>query len=107
MKKKYISFYKKIKLDECKDKNGKTKNVMREIRFIDSFRFMADSLGALSKNLKKEQCKNIGKFYSGKKLDLLLRKACIPMIGWTLLINFLKHNYLQKNHSFQSCTVKE
>ena len=39
---KYISFSKKMKVDECKDEKGKIKNVMREIRFSDSFRFMSD-----------------------------------------------------------------
>ena len=51
---KYISFSKKMKVDEYKDEKGKIKNVMRETRFIDSFRFMPDSLNALLKNLKKE-----------------------------------------------------
>jgi len=39
---------------------------------------MASSLDALTKNLTKEQCNNIGIEYSGKQLDLLLRKNCYP-----------------------------
>ncbi|XP_065642381.1 uncharacterized protein LOC136074013 [Hydra vulgaris] len=37
-----------------------------------------ENLDALSKNLAKDQCKNIGKLYSGKKLDLLLIKGVYP-----------------------------
>jgi len=48
------------------------------LQFIDSFKFIASSLDALTKNLTKEQCKTIGKNYSEKKLDLLLRKGCYP-----------------------------
>ena len=39
---------------------------------------MPSSLDALSKNLRKEQCKNLGEFYKGRKLDLLLRKGVYP-----------------------------
>jgi len=36
---------------------------------------MALSLNALSRNIHKDQCKNLNKFYSGKRRDLLLRKG--------------------------------
>src|ERR1043165_5429652 len=39
---------------------------------------MPSSLDALSRNLSKEQCKNLGKQFSGKQLDLLLRKGVYP-----------------------------
>ena len=39
---------------------------------------MPSSLCALSKNLSKEQCKNDGARYSGRQLDLLLRKGVYP-----------------------------
>ena len=65
-------------MDEYIDKGGKIRKIKREIRFIDNYRFMSGSLDALSKNLKKDQFKNIGKFYSRKKLDLLLRKGVYP-----------------------------
>ena len=48
---KYISFSKKIKVKEYKDEEGKIIEIKREIHFIDSFRFMSDSLDASSKNL--------------------------------------------------------
>lgn len=76
---KYISFSREIVVDEFIDKKtGKQVQVKRELRFIDSFRFMGTSLDALSKNLTKEQCKNIASRYSGKQLDLLLRKGVYP-----------------------------
>ncbi|XP_065662566.1 uncharacterized protein LOC136085205 [Hydra vulgaris] len=59
-------------------KEGKKFEVKRELRFLDSYRFMPFSLDALLKNLTKDQCKNIIKLYSGKQLDLLLRKGAFP-----------------------------
>ena len=75
---KYISFSREVIVDKFVNKEGKSVQVKRELRFIDSFRFMASSLDTLSKNLSKEQCKNINNKYSGKKLDLLLRKGVYP-----------------------------
>ncbi|XP_065663019.1 uncharacterized protein LOC136085623 [Hydra vulgaris] len=74
---KYISFSRDLKVGEY-IKDGKNVEVKRELYFLDSYRFMSDSLDALSKNLSKDKCKNIGKLYSGKKLDLLLRKGVYP-----------------------------
>jgi len=71
---KYISFSKEITVGTYEDQEGRQVQVKRELRFIDSFKFMASSLDALAKNITKEQCKNIGMNYSGKQLDLLLRK---------------------------------
>ena len=57
--KKTISFSKKVIVDKFMKKttnnDGKEKPVKRELRFIDSFRFMATSLDALSKNLSADQ----------------------------------------------------
>ena len=76
---KYISFSREVIVGEYFSlEKGKKVPVKRELRFIDSFRFMASSLDTLSKNLSKQQCKNIGSKYSGKKLDLLLRKGVYP-----------------------------
>ena len=50
---KYISFSKKIKVDEYKSrKNGETFSVNFEIRFIDSFKFLQTSLANLVSNLQ-------------------------------------------------------
>ncbi|XP_065653024.1 uncharacterized protein LOC136080335 [Hydra vulgaris] len=61
---KYISFCREIKVREFIDNEAKKVEVKRELCFLD-YRFMSDSLDGLSNNLKKDQCKNIGKLYSG------------------------------------------
>jgi hypothetical protein len=48
---KYISFTKEIEVDEFRGKDGKKKKVKRELRFLDSFKFMASSLDKLVKGL--------------------------------------------------------
>jgi soluble cytochrome b562 len=60
---KYISFnYKEFKIYQ---KDGKTKQyVSHEIRFLDSFAFMASSLDGLSKNLNEGQFKITKAHYS-------------------------------------------
>ena len=79
----YISISRQVIVDECEKKEKETDKVKkikmtRDLRFIDSLRFMPSSLDALSKNLSKEQCKNVGSRYSGRQLDLLLRKGVYP-----------------------------
>ena len=66
---KYISFSKKIKVGEYKDKKGIIQNLLFEIRFIDSFAFMASSLGNLSDNLhpKSKQIINLNETFN--KID--------------------------------------
>ena len=51
----YISFTKQVIVDKFENKEGKEVNVKRELRFIDSLRFMASSLDKLSSNLKIDQ----------------------------------------------------
>jgi hypothetical protein len=75
---KYISFSKEVEVDRFINKEGKEVIVKRELRFIDSFRFMPSSLDALVKNLHKDQCKNLNRFFSGTQRDLLLRKGVYP-----------------------------
>ncbi|XP_065658700.1 uncharacterized protein LOC136083224 [Hydra vulgaris] len=98
---KYISFSRKIKVDEY-IKEGKKFEVKRDLRLLDSsYRFMPSSLNALSKNLSKDQCKNIGKLYSKKKLDLLLRKGVNPY-DWVNSINRFNETQLPPKESFFS-----
>ena len=75
---KYISFTKNVTVDKFKNKEGKEINVTRELRFIDSFRFMASSLDTLTKNLKPEQCKTLNKHFKGERRNLLLKKGIYP-----------------------------
>ena len=76
---KYISFSKEIVVDSY-DKDGKKVEVKHEIRFLDSFKFMASSLGGLVDNLKKS---GLDKFvYLEKefkeKFELLTQKGIYP-----------------------------
>ena len=74
----YISFTKKVKVDEniVKDETGNFKynSVYFNLRFLDSFKFMASSLDSLSKNLNDFPiCRNIGGLE-----DRHLRKGIYP-----------------------------
>ncbi|XP_065652769.1 uncharacterized protein LOC136080089 [Hydra vulgaris] len=100
-KEKYISFSREIKIGEFTNKEGKNFEIKRELRFLDSYRFMPSSLDALSKNLTKDQCKNIGKLYSGKQLDLLLIKGIYPY-DWVDSVDKFNETQLPPKESFFS-----
>ena len=76
---KYISFSKDIVVGEYKNKKGEKVEVKHEIRFLDSFKFMASSLDSLVGNLGLEKLiqtkKNLG-----KKLSCFQEKEFILMI---------------------------
>ena len=63
----YISFSKEVVVDKCV-KDEKEIIVKRELRFIDSFKFMASSLDTLAKNLSEDQYKSLGRIYYGLSL---------------------------------------
>ena len=73
----YISLSKNIVVDTY-IKEGKKVDGKRNIRFIDSFRFMATSLDSLVSNLSKESFKNLSRYYEGEQLQLLLIKGLFP-----------------------------
>ena len=73
-----ISFTKQVIVGKFVNEEGKEVNVKRELRFIDSLRFMASSLDNLSSNQKINQFVNLKKYYSGNQLSLLLRKGVYP-----------------------------
>ena len=83
---KYISFSKKIQVGtypkKALDENGdifyEQKPIYHAIRFIDSFKFMATSLEKLVNNLPKDDCIDLGLYYSGNKYYLLARKGVYP-----------------------------
>ena len=76
---KYISFTKTIVIDRFKNKQGKIIDVKRDLRFIDSFKFMSTSLAKLASNLSPEKFFILKKFFpEEKKLDLVLRKGVYP-----------------------------
>ena len=79
---KYISFYKKIKVDEYVNKKGVIVPLNFEIRFIDSFKFMQFSLdylvnALLGKDKKIKDFINLKREYK-EHAELLARKGIYP-----------------------------
>ena len=76
---KYISFSKTIKVGTYLDKKtAQYKDKTFKIRFIDSFKFMASSLGALVNNLPKDPFNNLDKYYTKEEAELIKRKGFYP-----------------------------
>ena len=85
---KYITFSKSIPVNTYTDKKGKEKNIMFEIKFVDSLAFMADSLENLAKNLKsgcktieqqREVFKNTSKhFKNDNQFSMMTEKGVYP-----------------------------
>ena len=85
---KYISFSREIIVDEFTNTQGKRVVVKRELRFLDSFRFMPSSLDSLTKNLSRDQFIHLREFgekqlkklnnYTKSNLDLLIKKGVYP-----------------------------
>ncbi|XP_022810632.1 uncharacterized protein LOC111347672 [Stylophora pistillata] len=102
---KYISFTKHVVVDKFFNKEEeKDVVVKRELRFIDSFKFMASSLDKLVNNLVKKGesfFENTGKYYSGEKLKLLMRKGVYPY-EWVDSIHKLDEPQLPPKESFFS-----
>lgn len=48
------------------------------VHFLDSYRFMASSLSALSNNLPRENFKHVAKFYKNEKFHLACQKGIFP-----------------------------
>ena len=75
---KYISFSKKIKVDEYKSrKTGEMVSLNFEIRFIDSFKFLQTSLANLVGNLQPDDFHNTKEIMK-ENVDLLTRKGVYP-----------------------------
>ena len=74
---KYISFTKRIQIRSYKEK-GETKPLYHQIRFIDSFKFMSESLDNLVNNLPKDDFNNVKRYYAEDKLSLVPRKGVYP-----------------------------
>ena len=73
---KYISFTKKIIVDTFTNKEGEEIEVKRDLRFIDSFKFLLTGLDKLVANLTDYP--EISKFFQDPQLQLLLRKGVYP-----------------------------
>ena len=75
---KYISFSKKVKVDEYKSrKNGEIVSLNFEIRFIDSFKFLQTSLAYLVSNLQPSDFRNT-KAIIKDNFSLLTQKGVYP-----------------------------
>ena len=75
---KYISFSKKIKVDEyVSRRSGKTMSIYFEIRFIDSFKFLQSSLANLVRNLQPNDFNNTRMVFKNN-LELITRKGVNP-----------------------------
>ena len=74
---KYISFSKEIVVGEYENRKGEKRKIMHEIRFIDSFKFMASSLDSLVGNLGLEKLIQTKKEFKNK-FELISRKGIYP-----------------------------
>ena len=76
---KYISFSKNIKVGEYKDKKtGEVRDKTFKIRFLDSFKFLPTSLGALVNNLPNDAFNNLERYYTPEEARLIKRKGVYP-----------------------------
>ena len=78
---KYISFTERIQVGSYTKKvenKEETKPLHHQIRFIDSFKFMATSLNKLVNNLPKDAFNNVKRYYAADKLELLTKKGIYP-----------------------------
>ena len=98
--KRYISFTKKIQVGSYTNK-GETKPLHHQIRFIDSFKFMAASLDKLVDNLPKDDFNNVKRYYKDDKLELLTRKKVYPY-EYMNSLERLKETQLPPKEAFYS-----
>ena len=75
----YITFWVNVTVDKYSNKNGDEKDKFIELRFIDSFKFMASSLDSLTNNFFRGGRKLVGfEDYSEEQYELLTRKGVYP-----------------------------
>ena len=98
----YITFSVKVVVDKYTDKDGDERDRTIELRFINSFKFMASSLDSLTSNLVRGGRKLIGfEEYIDKQYNLLTRKGIYPyeyMSSW----NKFKESQLPPIEAFYS-----
>ena len=74
----YISFSKKIKIGEYKNKRGEIKNSYFKIVFKDSMKFLNLSVAALVNNLPEDGFNNLEKYFTTEQIKLLKQKGFYP-----------------------------
>jgi hypothetical protein len=76
---KYISFSQSVPVNTWTDESGKIRSQTRELRFLDSYRFMTSSLKTLAANLPDDAMKVMHEYYPEKEhFDVLRRKGVYP-----------------------------
>ena len=101
---KFISFTKNVEVAKFfSKKDEKEVVVKRELRFIDSFKFMKSSIEELTKNLveKGNSFENTKRYFDEEKLDLLKRKGVYPY-EWLDSVNKLNETNLPPIEAFFS-----
>ena len=96
---KYISFSKDIVVGEYVNKKGEKVEVKHEIRFLDSFKFMASSLESLVGNLGLEKLIQTKKEF-GEKIKLISRKGIYPYDYMNGIKKFSEEKLPQKEEFF-------
>ena len=100
---KYISFSKDIVVDKFVNKeNQEIVNVKRQLRFIDSFKFMASSLEKLAKNLDSDEMCILKRFFKDEKERKLLERKGVFPYDWFDNIEKLKEKRLPPIDKFYS-----
>ena len=98
---KYISFSKKIKVDEYKSRrNAETVSLNFEIRFIDSFKFLQTSLANLVSNLQPSDFKNSNSLI--KTNTKLLKQKGVYLYDYVSSISKFKETKLPPKEEFYS-----
>ena len=98
---KYISFTKNTVVGSYTDKKGKNKSIKHKIRFIDSYKFMNDSLESLINNLPDDGFNNLERYYKGEKLSLVKQKGFYPYEYMNSLERF-KEDKIPSKEAFYS-----
>ena len=66
-------------MDHYVDKKGDEKPIFREIRFLDSCKFMASSLDKLVKNLDKDKLTSTKRYFNhNEDFELVSKKGVYP-----------------------------
>ena len=110
----YISFTKNIQIGSYDkvviNEQGKiileTIALHNQIRFIDSFKFMATSLDKLVNNLPKDEFNNLKRHYTGEKFNTITRKGVYPY-EYMDSLEKLKETKLPPKKAFYSRLIGE